>query len=803
MQTFSLARALDRAASFLLAWLPSTGIAALGLLLAQCYTAQRAFVLGTLVASLLLRPLWKAQDTTPWPARGPWLLVLILVLAALIRWPGALHVQGGQDQGVYVAMAGHYALHGRIDIEDPIRPKLTSEAATSRYDAGNRRGVYEPGIYIDTNRPGHYFPRFYHLQSLWIAMAGALLGMDNAATSQVFFGLISILFLSLVAMRLTRKPAFGLAYGAALAILPLHIFFSKFPISEMPTLAFAAMAAYAMLRHHERPDDSAAPYWLLSGALAFFCVFLMRISGFIYLPLLILGAIASHVGIKDDQVRHRWMYFWSGTLLLYACSVVYGLIWVAPYSEEIYSTGLGPKLYGSIRWWLPSFIALMTMFFVATRSEAARRALRPRLKKAIAIGMRAAPLLVGCGALYALVRIGQLAFTDHYRGHPWYDAFWHASHGGARVLLLSVASAVVEHATPLVAATLLLALAGSRADPARLLLVAMVVVACVYSSLVQWFVPYQYYYARYLLSETVPLAILLVFVRASDWWQRPALRRWLSLAAGVTLAYCAWFSWPLIGFQEAQGARTSLARIARHLDKDDVLVVDTRGIPVPGIITTPLRLWFDKRVYILNDPRYLQDVISDLKAANVSDIYLMSGKDIAIRGFEAVEHVTYSQRVMATAASIPRTATEQSLRLSLYALNDREWISSTLLSANGVPLHNLPDDCCSGFYEDRIWTNGEARIRLPGTQRDGRQFVLQMHGLRANYAEAGVHAYIDGHLLPQIGARTKELRFDATGIDTRSEFELRVTSTRFVPRELGLNDDERRLGVDIDSIRFE
>jgi len=803
VQTFPLARALDRTASFLLAWLPSTGIAALGLLLAQCYTAQRAFLLGTLAALFLLRALWKAQDSTPWPACGAWPLFIILLLAAIIRWPGALHMQGGQDPGVYVAMAGHYNLYGRIDIDDPIRPELTSAEAVERYDANNRRGVYEPGIYTDTDRPNRYFPRFYHLQSLWMAMAGALLGMENAATSQFFFGLVSLFFLSLVAMRLARKPAFGLAYAAALAILPFHVFFSKFPISEMPTLAFAAMAAYAMLRHHERPDDPAASHWLLAGVLAFFCVFLMRISGFLYLPLLMIGAVGSHVGIKEDRARRRWMIFWFGTLLLYACSVIYGLIWTAPYSEEIYSTGLGSTLYAATRWWLPLTITITALFFIATRAESARLSLRPWSERAMTIGLRMAPLIVGCGALYATTRIYQLAFTDHYQGHSWYDVFWHASHGGPHILLLSAVLVVAEHATPLVAAALLPALAGNTKDPARVLLVVMVTVACVYSSFVQWFVPYQYYYTRYLLSETIPLAMLLVFVRAGDWWERPPLRLWLGLAAGVTLVYCAWFSWPLVGFREARGAGTSLARIAQHLDKDDVLIVDTRGIAVPGMITTPLRLWFDKRVYVLNDPKSLQDVVSDLKAANLSDIYLMTGKSIVIPDFSPVERVTYNQQVMTPRAYIPRTATDQSLRLSLYALNEREWVSSALLSAKGVPLRGLPDDCCTGVQGDRIWTSGEAEIRLPGLPHDKRRLILQMHGFRADYAGANVHAYIDGHLLPKIDSAAKELQFDVIGVNTQSDFGLRITSSQFVPWELGLNDDKRHLGIDIDSIRFE
>src|SRR5690606_2646321 len=98
---------------------------------------------------------------------------------------------------------------------------------------------------------------------------------------------------------------------------------------------------------------------------------------------------------------------------------------------------------------------------------------------------------------------------------------------------------------------------------------------------------------------------------------------------------------------------------------------------------------------ILDEPGHLRDVVRDLKAANASDLYLVSGQDVAADGFALVEHVTYDQRVMAPAPYIPRTTNEHAARLSLYALDERAWLSSALRSADGVKLSDLPADCCS------------------------------------------------------------------------------------------------------------
>jgi hypothetical protein len=63
----------------------------------------------------------------------------------------------------------------------------------------------------------------------------------------------------LLAERLTSDWRAGLVFAAILAVLPLHVFFSKFPISEMPTLAFALMGWFAIASYR----DTESPSWLV------------------------------------------------------------------------------------------------------------------------------------------------------------------------------------------------------------------------------------------------------------------------------------------------------------------------------------------------------------------------------------------------------------------------------------------------------------------------------------------------------------------------------------------------------------
>ena len=153
----------------------------------------------------------------------------------------------------------------------------------------------------------------------------------------------------------------------------------------------------------------------------------------------------------------------------------------------------------------------------------------------------------------------------------------------------------------------------------------MVLVIIAYSAALQWFLPYQYYYARYLLSELVPFTLLLVVIRGADWWHMAALRRWIAISLGVTGVYFIWFTWPLIGFREAEGAESSIARIANKLDHGSVLLVDETTIDFAARYITPLRMWYGKSVYSVRGYSQVRAIVRDLRRVGVQDMLLLRG----------------------------------------------------------------------------------------------------------------------------------------------------------------------------------
>jgi hypothetical protein len=776
------------------------------LLVCGWFTAQLALIVGGALAIALCRPLWRSvASDSPWTPRGVLALVLVLVLAFLARWPPASHIQGGQDPGVYMSMAAHFVESRQLDIVDELRSQLTTKEAVARYDANNLRGIYEPGIYLDPLRPGHYFPRFYHLQSLWLAIFGSLVGMSHAALSQTFFGLVSLLFGALLAARMSRDLRMGVAYAALLAILPLHVFFSKFPISEMPALAFLLMGLYAVVRYHEGSQTDPQPRWLVLAALSFLALFLTRISGFLLLPFLISGALLSHSVTSDARVRRHWSLFWVGSLCGYALSVVYGLIWSAPYSREIYATGLGQRLFDLARYWLPCVVLLTLLGFRLTASGRAREHLRAAALKIGCVLQAVAPAILLFLVVVGLIKTSLLAFTDHYKGHPWYDILWHTSHSGWLAFARSTLVVAAEHLTPLVAILLPFALWRPNRSPERMLLVVMVLSISAYTVLVQWFTPYQYYYARYLLSEAVPLLLLLMILRCGDWWAMPGRQPWLTLAAAMTIAYCAWFTLPLVAWREDEGAESSLARIANHLDDNDVILLDAKGMPIYQQLSTPLRLWFGKNVYVTQNLGQTAEIAQDLKRAGFGDIYFLGPREGSTwSGFVPVDDVTYRQRSMAFTPYIPRATQTVQLDMTLRRLDGDALAGSALQSASGLPLSLLGARCCTGLHADRMWTNGHATItNLHIPPGNWKSLLLKTHGHRPDYQSANIEVRINGRRLHLASIQEHELHYDLFALEGPTLADIEITSTTFVPQDLGMGSDDRKLGIDLDTLRLQ
>jgi len=721
-----------------------------------------------------------------------------------VRLPPAPYLQNTGDPGVYMSMAGYFAQKGTLDVKDDIRDRLVSPEAIARFDANNAYYVYQPGISVDQDSPGHYIFQFYHVHPAWMAIFGGLFGLQYAAWSQILFGLLSIFFAALIVERLTDNWKAGVAVAGLFALLPLHVYFSKLPISEIPTLALAFIAMYAMVRGATPGKDFPQVRWLLLAALAFAALFLTRISGFVYLPVIYFGAVICQVFIDDRRVRRLWGIFWFSLAALYFGSVVYGLVWSGPYSISLYHMHFGLHM---LRWLPQTLLALVVVSaipFVFLSKNTIRVRVRALLLRILPFAQRWLPLLLLALVLAGAARAGILAFTDHYKGNTWYDEIWGMSHGGYQAILRSALLIAAEHLGPALVILLPLALWKPRSSAPSVLLTVMVIVMIGYTAVLQWFLPYQYYYARYLLSEVVPFSMLLIALRAADWWQRPALRPWIVGAMAFTGAYFAWFSWPLIGLREASGADTSLARIADQLDRRSALLIDEASIQDPARFITPLRMWFGKSLYSIHDMSQLPAIVLDLKRAGIDDLHFLGPDRNVPAPFVFEMKTRFEQTAMKRSPLIPRDTDTTTQDFVLSRLDDERFTALALTSSDGLEMSDIAPACCTGFFPRDVWTEERALIRrLALPKGTWRRLTVTMHGYRPDYAQSGLVLRVNSKELSDRKLDGRTFEFSLGELEGPISFDLEVDAQTFVPRELGLNDDPRHLGVDIATLRVE
>jgi hypothetical protein len=794
--------ATEAIARALISFLPITSVVGVGLLICGAFTPQRTVLIGGLCGILIYRHLSPADGASRWPARAQVMLGMLLVFAFFIRWPPALYLEGGQDQGVYISMAAHFAETGSLGGTDELRAALQRPGAIERYDANNvRDGAYLPGVYADATNPGNFFFQFYPVHPLWMAMFGGLLGMEHAVLSQIFFALVSLFFAALLAERLTRNWRIGIVYAGALALLPLHVFFSKFPISEMPTLAFALMGWFAILCYHDSTPSRPRPSWLFAAASCFLALFCIRISGFVYLPVILVGALATHAFVDDPITRRQWARCWILIIAAYAASVCYGMIWAAPYARVTYRTGFGERIYAELPWLLPLAALLVMLPFVLTYRPGARLALRNGLAHVSELSQRWGVVVLGAIVLAGLCRMGLLAFTDHYQGNPWYDIRWNASHGGYDAFRSGSLWVAAAHLSPFAAILLPFAVWRPGYSGPRMLLLTMVLAMVAYTALLQWFTPYQYYYARYHFSEVVPYALLLVVVRAGDWWESAFGRRVLVAVAALCTAYFSWYSWPLIGFREASGAEESLARIANRLDSDDVLLLDDSAVTESPGIATPLRFFFHKHVYTVRDVTQIPEIVNDLASADFGDIDFIGAAEKLPVGFAFVDRVVFEETVMSRQVDIPRDPVTLKYQYSFYRFDANRSEANALVSPTGLPLGGLHPDCCTGVYSDGTWTNGNASLSdVPLPRGQWHTLAVRVHGFRPTYDDADLKVSVNGRQLPASGFKDNVFEFDLGTIEGPTTLNIGIVSRTFVPQQIGINDDRREIGIDVDSI---
>ncbi|MFO8240415.1 MAG: phospholipid carrier-dependent glycosyltransferase [Dissulfuribacterales bacterium] len=553
-----------------------------------------------------------------------WLYILaILLMGAFFRIPPYHCILGGQDQGVYVNIASSIERTGTVTAVDPVLDRMAGPHHERYVQDNYGSSQYLPGVFRTREASGNVGVefQFYHLFPVWMAIFEGIFGSESGVYALTFMSMVSLLLCYWLVRILTESDAVAFAAALLLTLNPLHAFFSKFPVTEAPTLAFSLAGFSCFAAYWVSADRQGAGNgrFLVLSALSFGCLFTTRISGFFYMPTLFVLFAAVLLREESRNIRNAVAFWAFLVFLLYGISVWYGLTWSANYSHWIYSHSFS-KVFGK-GWPIGVSVVAVAMsvafvcILVATKIE--------RLRKFLASIL--AWLSGKLGLMFALIMIAggyklyQFAFTDTYAGNPWLGERWELAGRGLGSVAVSSLAATTLYVSPMIVMVFVYFMLLKFKDGPIHLTKFFLLSLFTYIALLNFVIPYHPYYARYLLSELVPYMIVFVV-----WgWSLTAHGSKRNIVAMLLVAaalYSGTLSFLQVGNAEQRGAYEGLSRIASQVGENDLILL--HGKDLYGEIKTPLVYTFGKNVISISDDSMLDRAYMSFLLDSFEDVYL-------------------------------------------------------------------------------------------------------------------------------------------------------------------------------------
>lgn len=630
------------------------------------------------VLSLLLATLVVGRVGTRGSTQGEWGALVVLLLAVALRCNPASILYGGQDPGVYANTAGYFANRGTWVIRDEMIPILSDRPDLHEYyiqegyrvkrrPDGRWRGLLLPGFYAVDAAQGIFMPQFYHLHPAWLAVGTWIFGAESHGWILVFFSTLTVLGAYFVTRRLTSSIGAALSVGILLAINPAHSYFGTYPVSEAIAGFFFMSTLYLFLRR-----------WYALMVLSYACFCLTRITGFIFVAM----AMPALWWIVVKARSPRLIWTGVGVWVVYAASFYWGLAYSPNYAMAIYGDKLRVSREALNNAWV--FFVAAGALFVGAAFLGARARIIVRGGYGLLYRYRTALVVVAVAALLTYVGYqGYLmGYTDHFRGHRWYDRRWHLvarEWDSLRALSLYTLFIMLS---PLgfLAFIFGLIVMGKRAVLSSRI---GVIFALTYGFLVvltvkQLTTPYLYYYGRYLVSELVPLACIVGSVGLASLPLRTRKSRvalWGLYVGGCALLLVAPIKARL---SFAEGGEFTLAAqcLGEASAGRTVVFIDQRHLSSPHF-ETPLRLTYDRLVFpltgrFLSDPHARRELFQYFQLKGFQPLVLSSQDEWEREpGASRVTRVKARVRALYAQRTLPTQVGSGQFIVSLYSLGER------------------------------------------------------------------------------------------------------------------------------------
>lgn len=693
----------ERLFELLVVFIISTSILGLSAALMGHFKSELIVVLSLLVTSVynhMLRLGGVALDKSK--TNFNWFYILTIILIGLFFRITPFHyIFGGQDQGVYVNIASSIERTGKITAIDPVIDSMT-ETYMDQYVKENYESSYLPGVYKTINASGKIGAefQFYHLFPVWMAIFEGTFGSEGSVYALTFLSIVSLLFCYQFVRVVSGNDFAAFVAALLLALNPLHSFFSKWPVTEVPTLAFSlAGFSYLAIYWFSTPHRLCNSRFLFLSALSFGGLFFTRISGFMYVPIL-LAIFASILLSEENKEKANSIALWAILVFgLYGISVWYGLTWSASYSNDIYRISFS-KIFGEE--WRTGVLALVLLLILAlsliiysTKTGKFEKNLASILNWLYGkLGLAFAVVAVA-----GIAKIYQFAFTDRYSSDPWVAQLWGLANKGWASVAASSLVVTTTSASPLIFLIFLYFMLLQWKDNSIRLTQFFLLSIFAYIALLQFFVPYQPYYDRYLLSELVPYMIIFVV-----WgWSQMKDGRGKKIVSSLLLivaVYSGILASLHTGKEEQRGAYDGLSRIASAVGENDLILL--HGKDLWGQIKTPLIYKFGKNVASISDESLLDSNYLSFLNDSYDDVYILSSSQVELEKLQylGIRRVTFD--FFNRASLPPSSVITKRYKLFLYKFDATETASLMMYRDD---LFSLPGSTGATYDRKKI-SNG-------------------------------------------------------------------------------------------------
>lgn len=560
-------------------------------------------------------------------------LLVVLVVGTGMRLDPSPYLHGGQDQGIYVNVGHHLARTGRLRPIDPIMagriPGLLAEEVWKAHRIapveegspleGVREGRWIAGVHVEDASEGRLVPGFFHLLPVWFAMTELELGFSRSTWCLVLFAALSQLAAFAVGFRLgagdgervgdrRRGWAVGLIAAAALALHPLDLWISTFTVSEdlarVALLGAAALALEASVT--ERRGEPGAELMAGLSGLTFAAGVFTR-GSMLALAIVLAGAL---VLCRSEAPRSRRVLLWTlvvGTTTAAAQAIVCS--W--PYffsaaSNHFHVPRIQPYKDEAVAWAVVAGAAVLGVDALWGRAQ--RR--WPSLGRTDAVVRGLAVMMLLGAMVAATLRI--IDATDAYEPSQ------------------SVTAVLLRYGGPVGPWVGLIALWSSpwRARPGTRPWVLLATAILVVTTLKEG-VRYEFYYARYLVADALPVLLVAAAWGLGEGARIVAARLGPRVAAAsLGVALVAWWgptlpvlARPVFWTRDLAHGPEQLAAMLEPIPEGAVLFFDARA---PGrwrgILATPTLLSFGQPVLVYPSRHMVERAV-----VSGTPVYMLSG----------------------------------------------------------------------------------------------------------------------------------------------------------------------------------